>query len=733
MMDNLEYRDIFISEAQEYLNSLNEATLRLEKDHQDIEAVNVMFRAAHTLKGMAATMGYDGITELCHAMEDLLDTLRGGQAQVQRGLVDALFECIDELSVMIGKVSAGETAVEGHAGLLEKLRLVAEGMETPDGPDVVPVVAEPKEAPVLPDLKALRKAMKEASDENLPVYHAHVEIDQGCAFRGVRAFLVLRNLQKVGRVLLTQPEEGRIESGTFDYEFDLWIASKESAEEIKAEILNIIEISAAEVIEFELDDLPPEDKPVAPPVAEKVDAAVAAPAEVPATSLERPAAGDLQQSVDAMVAAQRAALEPEQQTPVPVPEVVKPAEPATQAPPVGEAEVVEKSHQETRAPKQSVRVNVERLDRIMNLVGEMVTAKIRLGQIGRDRGIRDLNDSVTQMDHVINELQDEVMAARMVPMDHVFNRFPRMIRDLARELDKEIELEVEGKEIELDRTILEEIAEPLVHLLRNAADHGLESTLGREEAGKDRKGYLRLAARREKNMVVIVVEDDGKGIDPATVKRVAIEKGILTAERAAQMSREEAVQLIAVPGFSMAAEVTRTSGRGVGVDAVKTKIEQLGGTLRIESEPGRGSLFQLRLPLTLAIIQALVVRVADEVYAVPVSNVSEAVDFRAEDLEQMHKQEIVMLRDEVLPVERLNRLLDVPNADEKVPELFTVLVAETDDRKTGLMVDEVLGQQEIAIKTLGSFLKGIRGFGGVTIQGDGSLSLILDIPTLLPN
>jgi two-component system chemotaxis sensor kinase CheA len=305
------------------------------------------------------------------------------------------------------------------------------------------------------------------------------------------------------------------------------------------------------------------------------------------------------------------------------------------------------------------------------------------------------------------------------------------VRDLAIELGKDIELNVEGKDIELDRTILEEIADPLVHLLRNAVDHGFETPEQRKAAGKSERGYLNLAARREKNQVTIVVEDDGRGMDPAAIKRSAVKKGILSQEQANQLSRDEAINLVALPGFSTMEQVSRTSGRGVGVDAVKTKIESLGGSLRIDSELGRGSRFQLRLPLTLAIIQALMVRQGKETYAVPVNNISEAVEMQRKDLDTMHKNDVVMIRDEVLPVQRLGRLLEVPGGMDEVPEMFTVLVAEIEDRHVGLMVDEVLGQQEIAIKSLGRFLKGTRGFGGVTIQGDGTLSLILDIPSLL--
>jgi two-component system chemotaxis sensor kinase CheA len=379
--------------------------------------------------------------------------------------------------------------------------------------------------------------------------------------------------------------------------------------------------------------------------------------------------------------------------------------------------------------RQTLRVSVERLDKVLNLVGELVTAKIRLSQIARNRALKDLSEALLQVDHVVNELQEEVTAARMVPMDQIFSRFPRLMRDLSRELGKPMELTLEGKDIELDRSILDEIGEVLVHMLRNAADHGIEGPEERRRLGKPATGTVRLEARRDKNQVLISVEDDGGGVRLDKVRSSAVRKGLLSREQADALDEEQALALIFSPGFSTAEQVTAVSGRGVGMDAVKSKVESLGGNLRLENFPGQGSRFRIRLPLTLAIIQALRVRMGDEEYMAPVANVVEAVEFERGDLGHTHGLETVKLRDEVLPVTRLRGLIGMDSS--QLPANFTVLVAESGERRAGLMVDEVLGQQEIAIKSMGKTLKGIRGFGGVTILGDGTVCLILDLPSLL--
>ncbi len=676
-----DYRELFITEAHEYLGSLNQATLSLEKNREDLEAIHTLFRAAHTLKGMAATMGFDGITKVAHEFESALDQIRSGAQPANPQLIDLLFEGIDELSRLVGEVAAGGEGGQADPALLERIKLAAKGElkapSTSSGQAQGPSPAAPPagDFPGFPPNPAMRSHVASRLAAGATVTHLKVSIDPKCAFKGVRAFLVVKSLAASGVVLHTLPEAKELEEGKFDPGFEAWVESGLSEDDLRHICTKVMEVASAEAAR--LKPLPPSAVPALPPASAHV------PAQMPSA-----------------VGAPEAAPEK------------KAALPAESARP------------------STIRVSVERLDRIMNMVGELVTSKIRLGQIAREKQVKELSDVIVPFEHIVNELQAEAMAARMVPMEQVYNRFPRMVRDLAKELGKEVELVMEGSDIELDRTILDEITDPLIHLLRNSVDHGLEGPAERRQLGKNPTGTLRLSARREKNMVLISVEDDGSGIRTDKVRAAAVRRGLLREEQARALTEEEAINLISLPGFSTATEVTSISGRGVGVDAVRNKVEALGGSLRIESRPGLGSQFKVRLPLTLAIIQALLVKVGGEQYAAPVANVVEALEVSPSDLRMIHGQEVVMLREEVLPVFRLGRMLEL-EAPPALPPLFSVLVVEAGERRAGVLVEEVVGQTEIAIKSLGRFLKGIRGFGGVTVLGDGRICLILDFLSLL--
>jgi two-component system chemotaxis sensor kinase CheA len=698
-----EYRDLFIAEAQENIQALSDGALKLEKSAEDMNAVHDLFRAAHTMKGMAATMGYEGLTQVCHSLEDALDGVRAGSQAVTQGLIDALFAGVDAMTKMVGHVAAGGDGGAAEAALLDRFKRLhdqepAAALFAPPVPASDAIVADHVKAVhaqaehivavaqdlALPAFEEGKQAVARAFADGADVARISVTLDPACAFKGVRALLVRKALEKLGAVVCTWPMGRALEEGGFEQNFDLWLASAAALEDLEQAAGKVMEVKEAHALW-----LPKQEAVTAPrPAAHAADA--------PAMDPAQPSAADLASTPEpapALPGAAPAALAPAQKT-------------------------------------STLRVSVERLDKVMNLVGELVTAKIRLSQIGRNRGLKDLNEALIQVEHVVNELQEEVTAARMVPMDQIFSRFPRLMRDLSRELGKPIELALEGREIELDRSILDEIGEVLVHLLRNSADHGIEATDERRRLGKPVTGTIRLEALRDKNHVLISVEDDGGGIRTDKVRESAVRKGFLSAEAARALTEEEAVALIFTPGFSTASEVTTVSGRGVGVDAVRTKVESLGGSLRVENFPGQGTRFRIRLPLTLAIIQALRVKVGGEEYMAPVVNVIEALECTRADLKRTHGLETVMLRDEVLPISRLRRLLNIGDPNE-TPATFTLLVADTGDRRCGLMVDEVIGQQEIAIKTLDKTLKSIRGFGGVTILGDGTVCLILDLPTLL--
>ncbi len=693
-MEQGDFRDLFVSEAQDYVNILNRSTLRLEKNSQDLEAVHELFRAAHTLKGMAATMGYQGITQLCHEYESALDQIRSGAAPATQPLVDLLFEGVDALSRLIGEVAAGNESSQADASLLARIRQAssASTQAVSLGVGLAPLTqsasslpprATTASAPGLPSDKAGQDNVLACLAQGKRVTRLEVTLDPACTFKGVRAFLALKNLRAAGDVLASNPEGKQLEEGKFDQGFSIWISADRDPEELRGLCLKVTEVASVSAQEM----------------------GVSAPTAAQGTS----------------------------EVNVALPPSPQPMKPASLG--IGSAAgVSEKQGEglpENRAPRQTVRVSVERLDHIVNMVGELVTAKIRLAQIAKDKQVKELADALVQIDHIMNELQEEAVGARMVPMEQAFSRFPRMVRDLARGLGKQIELTLEGGDIEVDRSILDEISDPLVHLLRNAIDHGIEGPELRSAQGKPATGMLKLVAKREKNQLLIIVEDDGAGIRTDKVRAAAVRKGLLSEAQARVLSEEEAINLIALPGFSTAEAVTAVSGRGVGVDAVRTKVEALGGSLRIESAVGKGSQFRVRLPLSLAIIQALLVKIGREEYAAPVANVVEAFEATAADIKSMHGQPVIMLRDEVLPVFRLDTILELPVARPALAPYFTVLVVEAGEKRAGLVVDEVVAQLEVAIKALGRSLKTVRGFGGVTILGDGRICLILDFNSLL--
>lgn len=673
-MDTLEYKDLFISESLEHLDQLNQSLLSLEKDPNNPNALNEIFRTSHTLKGMAATMGFDQITELTHQMENVLDKLRSNQQEVTSFIIDVLFECLDSLGLLIEEISSAAPKHLDLGGLLNKLTTL-EGDEPPQAP-VSQKKPEKKEVPVRDagqeelTTEHLGDIIAHASEENYIIYGITIKVEESCTFKGVRAFMVYKALSEQGEIIASIPDPQLLQEGEFQQEFVLVILSKRAKEFIERAIKNIAEIESYEV-----------------------------------TALEE---GNLDTFLDDKQSGGKLTVTAVKE----------------------ESISNSKGQKNTSRALQSIRVSIERLDNLQNLVGELVINKIRLTQLSKQHELNDLKEALTQFDRITNELQDEVTEVRMVPMEHIFNRFPRMVRDLAKDNHKEIELSMEGKEIELDRTVLDEIHDPLVHLLRNAVDHGIETPDDRMEKQKSRQGHIRLAATREKNHVIIKVTDDGKGIDPEKIRRVALKRGVINRDEAERMTDQEIINLISLPGFTTADKVTEVSGRGVGVDAVRTKIESFGGSLSIESEVGQGSTFILRMPMTLAIIQALLFRLNDETYAIPVINTVETIEYNESEIKMVQQGEVVLYRDSVLPMVRLGQVLEVPQSDEKESG-SAILVTEVGEMRVGLLVDEVLGQQEIAIKSLGHMLKGIKGLSGVTILGDGRIALVLDVPSLI--
>ena len=682
-MDN-QYMDMFLDESHEHLQSLNEGLLRLEENMEEISAVNDIFRNAHTLKGMSATMGFAKIAELTHEMEDVLDLVRKEELKLNEDIIDTLFKCLDSLEQMVDSVGNGEAEdVVDVSDLVAKLSSISKG--TPP-PAAAPAAGGASAAPAAGDASGGAGSdlgiddidldvMKKAKDAGMNVFHVKVTLMESCVLKAARSVMVMHALDEIGDVIKSVPPAEDLEQEKFERSFDIVLATASDAEAVTNAVDTVSEIEDIGVEELDPDALakPAEPAPAAP-------AAAAAPA------------------------------------------AKKAAPPAKKE--GAKAAAPKKQHQ-----SQSVRVDIEKLDTLMNLMGELVINKVRLEQIGQTHRMSDLMETLEQMDRVTGDLQNIVMKVRMVPVSAVFNRFPRMVRDVSKELGKEINLTIEGEETELDRTVIDEIGDPIMHLLRNSLDHGVESPDAREAKGKPRVGEVGLIARHEGNNVVIMITDDGAGIDANKIRRKAVEKGMITQDEADRLDDTDAVRLIFLPGFSTAEQITDISGRGVGMDVVRSKIEALSGHVDVETHIDEGSIFKIKLPLTLAIIQAMLVRVQEEMYAIPLTSIDSTVNIEPTDIQTIQNKEVIVLRGEIIPIVRMEEALQVPHVKDS-EELFVVVV-HAGEAKAGIVVDNLIGQQEIVIKTLGNLFAGLKLFGGATVLGDGRVALILDVATMI--
>ncbi|MCK4995099.1 MAG: chemotaxis protein CheA [Candidatus Omnitrophica bacterium] len=671
-----QYRALFVAESEEHLQIINNAVLVLEKDPQNIKILNEIFRSAHTLKGMSATMGFEALTKLTHKMEDVLDIFRTQKIGVTTEVVDKLFDCLDMLQLLLEEIKEEKD-----------LRL-----------DVDSVIA--KLASVIPSIFAIGKSKieetKEISltslekqnlaiaclDQKSKIYLIDIYLSADCQLKSVSVFMIFHKLGQIGEVIKASTPIEDFEVTRMGHIFSLLFLSSIAKKKIEQALNVIMEIE--KVVVKHISDLND--------ICEEKDSTLEA--NVIAAVNKNKAEGGAQQANFKKI--------------------------------------------------QSIRVSTQRLDKLMNFVGELVISKIRLMQIAKTHQLKFLTEVLTSIDRLTSDLQDEVMQARLIPMSQVFDRFPRMVRDLARSEKKQINLEVTGGEIELDRTVLDEIADPLVHLLRNSINHGIELPQDRKEKKKSLVGTIKLSALRERTYVLVRVSDDGKGIDPNELRKLAVEKGFMEEEEAAKTNDKDILSVILMPGFSSAKEITDISGRGVGMDVVKIKIESLGGSLLVDSEVNKGSSFNLKLPLTVAIINAMLVEVNEEIYAAPIANIAETVKIKQSRIKHIEKFEVINLRNEVLPLLRLNIALknsqvnslqskneDIIKNKEDGDKEIAVVVVESGTKKAGLVVDRVLGQQEVVVKSVGSFLKGIKGFSGATILGDGKVVLILDVATLI--
>jgi two-component system chemotaxis sensor kinase CheA len=697
-MDLSQYIGVFLEESEEHLQSLNEHLLELEKS-PSLETLDEIFRSAHTLKGMAATMGFDDVAKLTHQMENVLQKLKTNEIAVTSRVVDVLFKCLDNLESMVQLIASGSDQKTDIKDLMEILALI-ETDQAPAG--VVPtpeieVALASEEAlanvdansigdEILADLASLglnqyeENIIHEAKHKGFKTYQIVVRLQEGCLLKQARAFMVFSALGKFGDIIKSIPHVQELEKEDFDLEILIVLLTSEAIDQISKSVRSIAEIDDVIIKEMAISE--PREVTEADEAEEHVNVV------------------ELSQEDKHPVIEQMAAKKTD-------------------------------AHAKTGRALQTVRVDIERLDKLMNLVGELVISKTRLDQIGRSSNMGDLPETTEQIDRISTDLQALVMQVRMVPVEQVFNRFPRMVRDLSKELGKEIDFVIEGQETELDRTVIDEIGDPIVHLLRNSIDHGMESPEDRVAFGKPRVGNITLSARHEGNNVVIEVLDNGRGIDVEVLKGSALQKGLISQEDFEKITDTEALNLILLPGFSTAVNVTDVSGRGVGMDAVRTKIESLSGTIKIETEKGSFTRISIWLPLTLAIIQALLIKVCGEVYAIPLANIEETLAVEENEIKHIQQNEVILLRGNTLSLVRLKGLLEAEGHCEAEDGLINIVVVRKGDKRAGCVVDSLIGQQEIVIKGMGRLLTGIPGISGATILGSGEVALILDVADII--
>lgn len=678
-MDMSQYLGAFLDETDDNLQRLDDMLLALEKNMVDMDVINEIFRSAHTLKGMAGTMGFTQMMGLTHAMEDRLDEARKGTRPLTEADMNLLFTGLDNLQAMADSIRGGGN--DAHIDVSNMVAQLRDKAPAPAGGSSAPAQAEA--APARSAVSSQdAEWVKKAHEEGANAYSVHVTLSQSCLLKAARAYMVVNRLEEMGEIFRAEPPTDALEREEFEFEFTIYVATPAPAEEVKAAIEKIGDVQTADVKEVTA-----EAAPAAPAAAPAQEAAPAAQEAVPAAPAAAPA----------------------------------PADSAPEKPAAAPAK-----KEGAKKSSQTVRVDIGRLDKLMNLVGELVISRARIERLVQEARLRQFDETLSQLGRISGDIQELVTKLRMVPVSFTFDRFPRLIRDLCKTLNKNVELVLEGEDTELDRTVIDEIGDPMVHLIRNSMDHGIEHPDERKALGKPEKGILKIAAYQEGSGVVIEVSDDGAGIDPERVKQKAIERGILSEDRAAIMSDEEAQQLVLLPGFSMAKQVTDLSGRGVGMDAVKTKVEALGGQFDLTSKKNEGTHVYIRLPLTLAIVLSLLIKVGDETYAISLENVEETIMVRREDIKTVHGEPTTLLRGEVLSLNILGDILGTEDIERDRDE-YPVVVVKIGKNKIGFIVSQLIGQQEIVIKSLGRFLSKIDGITGGTILGDGNVALILDV------
>lgn len=691
-MDTSQYLELFIDETKEHLQSLNEHILELEKDPENDDTINEIFRAAHTLKGMSGTMGFARMQRLTHDLENVFQEIRNGNMKANAKLVDILFRGLDALESYLDVIqNTGTEGTEDNEDIINDLNeVIAEetGAEVKkeegasdgnkgESEDTASARKNKFEDISVSEYEIV--SMENAKSEGQNVYGITVYLQESCILKAARAFLIFKAVESKGELIKSVPQTEQIEDEEFDFDFSWILATKSSKETIKKLIENVSEVAEVCIDDFKY-----------------------------STTAPVPAKGE-----EASQSKEKAAT------------TTASPEPARKAP---------QTATKGKVTSRSVRVDIDKLDVLMNLVSELIIAKNGLISVGsgdaEQRNTSSFNEQIEYLERVTTNLHESVMKVRMMPIESVVSKFPRLIRDLNKKLNKKMELYMTGEDTELDRTVIDEIGDPLMHLLRNAADHGLESNEDRVKAGKPEVGSIFLDAYQDGNNVVIDVRDDGAGIDVEKVKRKAIEKGTVTEEQADTMTDKDVIDLLFRPSFSTAEKISDVSGRGVGLDVVKSKIEGLGGDVEAKTVLGEGTTFTIRLPLTLAIIQALMVELGNEKYAIPLGSVQTIEDVPRSDVKYVQSSEVINLRGAVIPLVRLDTILDVAPRDEE-PESLTVVIVSKGDKLAGLVVDNLIGQNEIVIKSIGKYINNNKMISGAAILGDGEVALIIDANTLV--
>ena len=699
-MDVSQYLEIFIDESEEHLQTLSDCIMVLEKEPDNKDTINEVFRAAHSLKGMAGTMGFKRMQHLTHDMENVFQEVRSDRVKVTSGMIDLLFKCLDALEGYLDNIkSTSDEGDEDNEVIIKELNdfiakadgeAEAENKEVSEVKEAAPAATqEEKEGQEKIELtEEEKKAIREAESNGQHIYAMTVRIQKDCLLKAARAFLVFKAVEDFGQILVYRPSSQDIEDEKFELDFSFFIASEEETDKIVAAAKAVSEIEKVDAEEIHLDEY-----------------------------LKEAAAQEEQQ-------AKEAATE-QKEAPAEVPKTAEKKAPAAAA---------KKQTNAKPVTGRTVRVDIEKLDALMNQVSELIIAKNSLVSISSNESgeyqDQSFHEQIEYLERITTNLHESVMKVRMVPIESVVNKFPRMIRDLSRKLGKKMELYMTGEDTELDRTVVDQIGDPLQHLLRNSADHGLEDNATRVERGKPEVGSIFLKAFQEGNNVIIEVGDDGNGIDVAAVRDKAVERGVITAEQAENMSQKEIINILFLPSFSMAKKITDISGRGVGLDVVKSNIEALGGDVEVRTQLGEGTTFIVRLPLTLAIIQALMVEIRDEKYAIALGSISNIESIPVNEIKYVQAQEVIHLRGAVIPLIRLDQVLDMEEKQEE-PENLTVVIVKKGDSLAGLVVDNLIGQQEIVIKSLGKYINNNKIISGATILGDGEVALILDVNTLM--